>query len=88
MTREQLSIIRRSPHCVKSARIRSFSGPYFPAFGQEKLRIRTLFTQCLSSINFVTLDTSCGRWSTISRGFFSKYFFVRKILPKEQGGKT
>ena len=39
-------------HCVKSVRIRSFSGPYFPVFspnarkyGQEKLRIRTLFMQ-------------------------------------------
>ena len=41
-------------HCVKS--VESFSGPYFPAFGQdterysvfrEKLRIQTLFTQCL-----------------------------------------
>ena len=44
-------------HCVKSVRILSFSGPYFPTFGlkperysvhtgeykQEKLRIRTLF---------------------------------------------
>ena len=33
-------------HCVKSVRIRSFSGPYFPAKeGPEKLRIRTLFTE-------------------------------------------
>ena len=23
-----------------------FSGPHFPAFGPEKLRIRTVFTQC------------------------------------------
>ena len=44
---------------VKSIRIRSFSGPYFPALGlsvftpnagkyrPEKLRIKTLFTQCI-----------------------------------------
>ena len=36
-------------HCVKSVRIRSFSGPHFATFGlntaPEKLRIRTLFTQ-------------------------------------------
>ena len=57
-----------SYHCVKSVRIRTFSGPYFPAlalnterygeilrispnagkYGQEKLRIRTIFTQCIS----------------------------------------
>ena len=51
---------------MKSVRIRSFSGPYFPAFGlntylsvfslnagkyvPQKLLIRTLFTQCLFSI--------------------------------------
>ena len=40
-------------HCVKIVRIWSFSGRYFPVFspnakkyGPEKLRIRTLFTQC------------------------------------------
>ena len=39
-------------HHVKSVRIQSFSGPYFPAFelnmrkqGPEKLQIRILFTQ-------------------------------------------
>ena len=49
-----------SIHCVKSVRIGSYSGPYFPAFGlnlsvfspntgkygPEKLQIRILFTQC------------------------------------------
>ena len=38
-------------HCVKSVQIRSFFGPYFPAFGlntdQKKLRIRTFFRQGL-----------------------------------------
>ena len=37
-------------HCAKSARNRSFSGPYFPAFGLNKkrygVRIRALFMQC------------------------------------------
>ena len=31
--------------CVNSVHIRSFYGPYFAAFGPEKLRIWTLFTQ-------------------------------------------
>ena len=26
-------IMRKHSHCVKSVRIRSYSGPYFPAFG-------------------------------------------------------
>ena len=37
-------------HCVKSVRIRSFSGPYFPALGSEKLRIQALSTECESLI--------------------------------------
>ena len=32
-------------HCGKIVCVRSFSGPYFPAFGPETLRIRTLITQ-------------------------------------------
>ena len=32
-------------HCLKSVQIRSFSGPYFPAFGPD-FRIWTLFKQC------------------------------------------
>ena len=39
-------------YCVKSVHIRSFSGPYFPAFGLEKFRIRTLFTQCAYLLKF------------------------------------
>ena len=46
----------RVSYCVKSVRIRSFSGPHFPVFspnagkyGPEKLRIRTLFTQWVLS---------------------------------------
>ena len=33
-------------HCVKSVHIRGFSGPNAGKNGPEKLRIRTLFTQC------------------------------------------
>ena len=56
---------RRNKHFVKSARIRSFSGPYFPSnlsvfspnagkYGPEKLRIRTLFTQWkVIDVNFL-----------------------------------
>ena len=42
---------------MESARIQSFSGPYFPAFGvntdHKKLRIRTLFTQYMGIGTFV-----------------------------------
>ena len=54
----------RKYHCVKSVPIWSFSGHYFPTFGPENLRMRTLFTQCrirenqyiLRSVLFVTLS--------------------------------
>ena len=29
----------KNPHCVKSARIRSYSGPHFPAFELNMVRI-------------------------------------------------
>ena len=32
-------------YCMKSARIRSFSGPNAGKYGPEKLRMRRLFTQ-------------------------------------------
>ena len=48
ITDDIISLARwRHHHCVKSVGIRSFSCPYFPALGPEKLRIRTLFTQCI-----------------------------------------
>ena len=53
-------------HCVKRARIRSFCGPYFSAFGLNagkygpgKLRKRTLFTQGACS----TLRLDVASWS-------------------------
>ena len=48
ITDDIISLARwRHHHCVKSVRIWSFSCPYFPALRPEKLRIRTLFTQCI-----------------------------------------
>ena len=59
MTQNDSSIdwlIYRAFHCVKSVLIRSFSGPYFPAFRlntgqywQDKLRMCTFFPQYLLS---------------------------------------
>ena len=37
-----------SCHCVKSVRIKSFSGLNARKYRPEKLRIRTLFKQCVS----------------------------------------
>ena len=46
--------VTKKHQCVKSVQIPSFSGPYLPVFGlntekygQKKLRIWTLFTQCI-----------------------------------------
>ena len=60
------SIGQNLSHCVKSARIRSFCGPYFPAFrlsagkyGPGKLRKWTLFMQGVCS----TLRLDVASWS-------------------------
>ena len=52
-------------HCVKSVRIWSFSGSYFPIFssnvgkyGPEKLQIWTLFTQRLSKFASALKNTN------------------------------
>ena len=31
-------------HCVKSVRIRGYSGPYFPSFGQKTKRFLSVFS--------------------------------------------
>ena len=74
-------------HCVKSVRIRSFCGSYFPTFGlirrgteylaifspnvgkygPEKLPIRTLFTQCISSKYSTFLNPENQKFSDVFR---------------------
>ena len=43
-----------------------FSGHYFPTFGPEKLRMRTLFTQCMSQGKpvYLTQCTFCNSFMT------------------------
>ena len=48
-SQEKISCIPSGNHCVKSVHNWSFFGAYFPAFGPEKLQIRTRFMQCCSS---------------------------------------
>ena len=52
-----IKLVTANMHNVKSVHIRSFSGPYFPAFGLntgkkglEKLQILTFITQCNMAI--------------------------------------
>ena len=71
---------RFGDHCVKSVFIWSFSGRYFPAFSlnagkyrPEKLRIRTLFMQCIfkrltdesSALNLHLIGTTSSRFGII-----------------------
>ena len=60
-------------HCVKTVQIRSFSGPYFPAFG--------LNTE-IHSVNLRT-QSECGKIRTRKNsvfGHFSRSGFVRFVL--------
>ena len=72
-------------HCVKSVHIRSFSGPYFPAFrlnterywnarkyGPEKPRIGTLFTQWVAWKNW---EQNCSTEKGRTRFFISSSIF-------------
>ena len=58
---KQYSCGRRTKHCVKSVRIRSFSGPSFPAFGSNMERygvfIRSYF-ECGEIRSRKTLNTN------------------------------
>ena len=40
--KDLLTNYRSIPHCVKSVHIRSYSGPYFPAFGLNNLSVFSL----------------------------------------------
>ena len=50
------SIRTKTPHCVKSVRIRSYSDPHFPTFGlnAEKLRIQS---KCVEIRTRITPNT-------------------------------
>ena len=68
----------KSIHCVKAVSIRSFSGPYFPAFGLNRerygksLRIqsecRKIRTRKTPNLN--TLHTVISFWSSVNSAFF------------------
>ena len=81
----QINII----HCVKSARIRSFSAPYFPAFGPEKLDTfhAAIFYQIKPCAAYFKIKFQGGEWqipyrwessSVKSDAFFSKW---QKLFP-------
>ena len=68
-----LQKVQDTCHCVKGVCIRIFSGPYFPhlnwmrnvfspneeKYGPEKLRIRTLFMQCVLAIKNILATKVC-----------------------------
>ena len=47
-----LSLLQAYIHCVKSVQIRSFSGPYFRAFGPEKTPYLDTFHAVIAQHNF------------------------------------
>ena len=100
--------------CVKSVRIRSFSGPYFSAFIQtteryevslriqskcgkirtKKLRIRTLFTQCVSVENDIAISFApntvllkrkqsamYSNWSFLQMQVYRSHYDMKGKLP-------
>ena len=53
------------PHCVKSVQIRSFSGPYFPAFGLNTERYNVS----------VCIQSECGKIQTRKNSIFGHFSY-------------
>ena len=45
MSRMFMRVENKEEHCVKSVRIRSYSGPYFTAFGLNMERYEVMWTR-------------------------------------------
>ena len=65
------SIIWFNNDYVKSVFIRSFSGPFFPIFGPEKLRIQTLFFLWSPILGFILTVSICCFWNCLFLHTFS-----------------
>ena len=55
-----LSLLQAYIHCVESVQIRSFSGPYFRAFGPEKTPYLDTFHTVIAQHNFDTTSLKKG----------------------------
>ena len=78
-------------HCVKSVRLQSYSGPYFPAFAlnterygvyvciqSECGKVRTKITPDTDTFHAVT--TSSGQYYSVYTGFERKWHQFKQIL--------
>ena len=70
-------------HCVKSVRIRSFSGPYFPAFGlntNHKNSEYGHFLRGVTSHNFLLCHSFCRFFHFLFSVFFTPALFYFQFL--------
>ena len=69
-------------HCVKTVRIRSYSGPYFPAFGLNtdrsglSLRIQSECSKNKDQVNFEYGHFSCSE--SLQRKLSGSHLFIAK----------
>ena len=61
-------------HCVKRVRIRSYSGPYFPAFGLNTERYS----------GSLRIQSECGKIRTRIIPNTDTFYVVYKLLEKEE----
>ena len=62
----------RGDHCVKNVRIRSYSGPYFPAFGLNTKRYSvSLRTQCECVKIRTRITPNMGTFYAVDDGILS-----------------
>ena len=66
---------------VKIVRIWSFPGPYFPSYGPENFRIRTLFMQRLfSMLSLFSLPFSKKSWCCFSYFLAIVYLYIERKI--------
>ena len=65
-------------HCVKSVRIRSYSGPHFPAFGLNAGKMKARITPNTDTFYSVGFNKSIRDWKTTWNLYYS--FFTELLL--------
>ena len=64
---------RDNIHCVKSVRIRSYSGPHFPAFGLNTEKY---------SVNVSVFSSNAGKWLLIQT-YFTQWLMLINDRPRD-----
>ena len=84
-----IKIVAKRQHCMKSVRIRSYSGPDAGKYGPEQLRIRTLFTHCIFGVcdifsakyafKYCDWKRKCAKFQAKGRKFLLNFVIFKQL---------